>query len=158
MTPSQVIVALGSNLGNSSAILLQAIDQLQSWSTSPVRASSIWVTDPVDCPPNSPPFHNAVASLAPLPGETPETLLPKLLQLETRFGPRPRHLPNEPRPLDLDLILFGREERNSPQLTLPHPRAIHRRFVLGPLAEIAPDLLFPGQQLTVRQLLDTLSR
>jgi len=64
---------------------------------------------------------------------------------------------NEARPLDLDLIAFGGEVRTSRELTLPHPRAHSRRFVLQPLSEIAPDLLLPGQAKPVRQLLSELA-
>ena len=72
--------------------------------------------------------------------------------------PAPQILPlkkihNEPRPLDLDLISFGNETRASKELTLPHPRAHQRRFVLSPLAEIAPEWIMPGQAKTVAQLL-----
>jgi 2-amino-4-hydroxy-6-hydroxymethyldihydropteridine diphosphokinase len=63
---------------------------------------------------------------------------------------------NEPRPLDLDLVAFGNETRATPVLTLPHPRAHLRRFVLQPLSEIAPDLILPGQTKTVAQLLKEL--
>jgi 2-amino-4-hydroxy-6-hydroxymethyldihydropteridine diphosphokinase len=147
------IVALGSNLGDSQAILEQALDHLQAWSAVPLLKSSIWKTAPVDCPPGSPPFLNAVCALIPFPHESPETLLKKLLGLEQNFGPRPRRFPNEPRLLDLDLILFGEQIRSSPDLTLPHPRAVQRRFVLGPLVEIAPDLVFPGRHRTVGELL-----
>jgi 2-amino-4-hydroxy-6-hydroxymethyldihydropteridine diphosphokinase len=63
---------------------------------------------------------------------------------------------NEARPLDLDLITFGGETRSSPDLTLPHPRAHLRRFVMEPLAEIAPELVLPGQKKTVRELLANL--
>lgn len=65
----------------------------------------------------------------------------------------PKKILNEPRPLDLDLIVFGNEVHNSPELILPHPRAHLRRFVLQPLAEIAPDLILPGQGRSVAELL-----
>jgi 2-amino-4-hydroxy-6-hydroxymethyldihydropteridine diphosphokinase len=61
---------------------------------------------------------------------------------------------NEPRPLDLDLISFGPERRETPRLTLPHPRAAEREFVLVPLAEIAPELRLPGYDQSVVQLLE----
>ena len=67
-------------------------------------------------------------------------------------GRRRNHL-NEPRPLDLDLIAFGTETRDRPELILPHPRAHLRRFVLQPLSEIAPDLILPGQAKSVLDLL-----
>jgi len=76
--------------------------------------------------------------------------------LELEFGRRPKTVRNEPRPLDLDLIAFRQELRDSEHLTLPHPRARQRRFVLQPLSEIAADLILPGQSLSVRQLLETL--
>jgi 2-amino-4-hydroxy-6-hydroxymethyldihydropteridine diphosphokinase len=110
----------------------------------------------VDCPPGSPVFINAVVRLAPLKGETPESLLGKLQALEREFGRRPKQVLNEPRPLDLDLIAFNNEVRSGPELVLPHPRAHLRRFVLAPLAEIAPSLILPGQQKSVRELLSAL--
>jgi 2-amino-4-hydroxy-6-hydroxymethyldihydropteridine diphosphokinase len=94
--------------------------------------------------------------LTPSNDETPESLLAKLQSLERDFGRRPKRMLNEPRPLDLDLIAFGFEVRNSPELTLPHPRAHSRRFVLQPLSEVAPDFVLPGQAMTVAQLLATL--
>ncbi len=134
------IIALGSNLGNSDDLVQQAIEKLTVFSDAPILRSSLWKTEPVDCPPGSPPFINAVVVLKPRAGETPESLLAKLQGLEREFGRRPKTIYNEPRPLDLDLISFRRETRNSPQLTLPHPRAHLREFVLGPLAEISPKL------------------
>ncbi|MCI0744899.1 MAG: 2-amino-4-hydroxy-6-hydroxymethyldihydropteridine diphosphokinase, partial [Verrucomicrobia subdivision 3 bacterium] len=115
--------------------------------------SSVYETEPVDCPPGSARFLNAVVGLVPRPDETPETLLARLQALEREFGRQPKIVPNEPRPLDLDLITFGREVRDTPTLVLPHPRAHLRRFVLEPLAEIAPGLILPGQNDTVAGLL-----
>ena len=145
-------VALGSNLGDSLRLLEAAFVRLQEFSAGPIRRSSLWRSPPVDCPPGSPDFLNAVAALLPLPGETPESLLARLQALETGFGRAPKTVLNEPRPLDLDLITFGNELRSTPRLTLPHPRAHLRRFVLEPLAEIAPLLILPGQTRTVAQL------
>lgn len=107
----------------------------------------------MDCPAGSPDFVNAVAGLAPRPGDTPESLLAALQKLEKEFGRQTREILNEPRPLDLDLIAFGRETRATKELTLPHPRAHLRRFVLQPLSEITPDLVLPGRRLTVAELL-----
>jgi 2-amino-4-hydroxy-6-hydroxymethyldihydropteridine diphosphokinase len=146
-------IALGSNVGDSAGILRQAMTRLESLGVGPVRKSSLWRSTPVDCPPGSPPFVNAVAELALLPGETPESLLRKLQAMEKEFGRVPKKVLNEPRPLDLDLIAFGAEVRHSAELILPHPRAHLRRFVLQPLKEIAPDLILPGQAKTVAQLL-----
>jgi 2-amino-4-hydroxy-6-hydroxymethyldihydropteridine diphosphokinase len=150
-------VALGSNLGDSVALLRLAGTRLERLSRSPLRRSSLWRSTPVDCPPGSPAFLNAVVALEPLPGTTPESLLLDLQAIERALGRRPKRVLNEPRPLDLDLIAFGEETRQSEQLTLPHPRAHRRRFVLEPLTEIAPDLILPGHHQSVRQQLETLS-
>jgi 2-amino-4-hydroxy-6-hydroxymethyldihydropteridine diphosphokinase len=146
-------VALGSNLGDGKRNVLAAMDRLQELSDQPLLRSTLWETEPVDCPPGSPKFINAMIGLVPRQGETPESLLGKLQKLEQKFGRKPKQVLNEPRPLDLDLIAFGGETRHTPELTLPHPRATQRRFVLGPLADIAPDLILPGQDETVAQLL-----
>jgi 2-amino-4-hydroxy-6-hydroxymethyldihydropteridine diphosphokinase len=150
-------IALGSNLGDSKGAVLQAMDRLQGLSDFPLLRSSLWQSTPVDCPPASPPFVNAVAGLLPRAGETPDHLLDQLKAMEVEFGRQPKQVINEPRPLDLDLIAFRQETRGSPDLTLPHPRAHLRLFVLRPLSELASDLVLPGQVLTVRQLLETLN-
>lgn len=149
-------VALGSNLGDSRGNILSAMRHLQEISDEPLLRSSLWQTAPVDCPPDSPPFVNAVVGLVPRASETPESLLAKLQELERTFGRQPRKVLNEARPLDLDLIAFGNERRATKELTLPHPRAHQRRFVLQPLSEIAPDFILPGQTKTVAQSLDEL--
>ena len=157
MTPPPLaIVALGSNLAEPRQNVLRAIDLLQALSDSPLLKSSLWQTAPVDCPPGSPTFVNAVVGFVPRTGETPESLLAKLQALEKQFGRRPKKEINEPRPLDLDLIAFGDEVRHGDVLVLPHPRAHKRRFVLQPLAEIAPDLILPGQRRIAAELLEML--
>jgi 2-amino-4-hydroxy-6-hydroxymethyldihydropteridine diphosphokinase len=152
------MVALGSNLGDSAEILRKAMARLHSFSDEPIRKSSLWQTPPVDCPPGSPNFLNAVVALVARAGDTPESLLEKLQELQREFGRVPKKVLNEPRPLDLDLIAFGSERRNTPDLILPHPRAHLRRFVLQPLSEIAPDLILSGQVKTVAQLLARLPK
>ena len=146
-------IALGSNLGDSRQVILDAMARLQHFSDQPILKSSLWQTTPVNCPPNSPLFVNAVVGFAPQKNEAPESLLQKLRALEKEFGRPPKKVLNEPRSLDLDLIVFGTETRNSPELILPHPRAHLRRFVLQPLSEIAPDLILPGQPKIISQLL-----
>jgi 2-amino-4-hydroxy-6-hydroxymethyldihydropteridine diphosphokinase len=146
-------VALGSNLGDSRQIIQQALERLQELSTRPLLKSSLWRTTPVGCPPGSPMFVNAVVGLVPQLGETSESLLEKIRVLEIEFGRQAIKVPNEARPLDLDLIAFGTETRASDSLTLPHPRAHQRRFVLQPLSEIAPELILPGQSKSVSELL-----
>ena len=131
----------------------RALADLRSLSDQPLLQSSLWQTTPVDCPPGSPLFLNAVAGLVPRADETPETLLARLQRMESAFGRQPRQARNEPRPIDLDLLTFEREVRATATLTLPHPRAHLRRFVLEPLNEIAPDCILPRQTKTVHQLL-----
>ena len=151
-----VIVALGSNLGDSLAIIRNAMQRLRHLSGEKLLVSSLWQSTPVDCPPGSPPFINAVVAFTPVAGETPESLLEKLQALEQAFGRQPKVVLNEPRSLDLDLIAFGAETRDTPRLTLPHPRAHLRRFVLEPLNEIALGLVLPGQTVSVGELLKSL--
>ncbi len=146
-------MALGSNQGDSRQIILQAMERLQAFSVQPLLRSSLWRTSPVDCPPNSPAFINAVAGLTPPASETPESLLAKLHELERQFGRHRKNVVNAPRPLDLDLIAFCAQTRNTRNMRLPHPRAHQRRFVLAPLCEIAPGLVLPFQTKTIRQLL-----
>jgi len=149
-------IALGSNLSDPKQNVVRAMDRLQELSDCPLLRSSLWQSMQVDCPPGSPVFINAVVGLLPGANERPEGLLDILQSLEQEFGRRPKTVLNEPRPLDLDLISFRQEMRDSELLTLPHPRAHLRRFVLQPLSEIAADLVLPGQVLSVRQLLGTL--
>ena len=151
-----VIIALGSNLGAARHNIERAIEHLRGLSDQPLLKSSLWETTPVDCPPGSPKFVNAVVGFEPRADETPESLLAKLQAIEKQFGRRPRKVVNEPRVLDLDLIVFGSQKRNSPDLVLPHPRANQRRFVLQPLGEIAPNVILPGQTKTVAALLKEL--
>ena len=132
------------------------MERLQTLSDEPILRSSLWETAPVDCPPGAPPFLNAVVAFIARGDATPERLLATLQAWEREFGRWPKQVLNEPRPLDLDLISFGPELRTAPELTLPHPRACLRRFVLAPLAEIAPDYVPPGQARTVAQLLAAL--
>jgi 2-amino-4-hydroxy-6-hydroxymethyldihydropteridine diphosphokinase len=150
-------IAIGSNLGDSRATVLRAVERLQELSDQPLAKSSLLETEPVDCPPGSSNFVNAVVGLIPRRDETPESLLRKLQNLEKEFGRTPKKVLNESRPLDLDIIAFGNEVRATPELTLPHPRAQVRQFVLQPLAEIAPDLILPGQGRAVSELFKQLT-
>jgi len=149
-------ISLGANLGDPVATILHAMERLQELSDKPMLKSSLWRTSPVDCPPGSPQFVNAVVGLKPRDRETPESFLAKLLALEKEFGRRRKKVQNEPRLLDLDLIAFGTETRHSADFVLPHPRAHKRKFVLQPLSEIAAGLVLPGQTKTVAELLAAL--
>ena len=144
-----VAVALGSNLGDRRANLDFAVSRLESLLTS-LRVSSYRETDPVGVPDQQPAFLNAAAI-----GETEMTargVLDALLAIERERG-RERPFPGAARTLDLDLVLFGDLVADDPMLTVPHPRFRERRFVLEPLAEVAPELVDPVTGLSVAQLL-----
>lgn len=125
-----VVIALGSNLGDRAYNLRRAIASLP---IRVVRVSAFLETEPVDAPP--PMFLNAVVV-----GHTdlgPHALLNALLALEKRLGRTRRGIRNEPRVIDLDLIAHGATRMRTPALTLPHPRAHGREFVMQPLAGVA---------------------
>jgi 2-amino-4-hydroxy-6-hydroxymethyldihydropteridine diphosphokinase len=134
-----------------------AIAALQDYAVAEsFAASSLWRTSPVDCPPGSAPFLNAAVRFDPIADLTAETLLNELKSLEKVFGRGRKIVRNAPRELDLDLLVFNNERRDTAHFVLPHPRAVDRLFVLAPLAQVAPDLVWPGTQTTVAQLLNTL--
>lgn len=146
-----VAVALGSNLGDRAAHLRYALDRLHDLLVDLV-ASPFIETEPEGVGPQ-PPFLNAVAvGRSALP---PTGLLDALLAIERERG-RERPFAGAPRSLDLDLILAGDLVVAAPGLEVPHPRFRTRRFVLEPLAAIAPDLVDPVTGLTVRELLERL--
>ena len=149
-------IALGSNLGDAPANVLRAFSRLESLTDQPLLRSSLWETTPVQCPQGSPLFINAMAGLVPRASETPFSLLARLQSLEKEIGRQPKKILNEPRLLDLDLIAFGPVVIATPELTLPHPRAHARQFVLQPLSEIVPGFVLPGTQTTVAEFLHRL--
>lgn len=136
----RAFVALGANLGDAAATVVQAGDALAALPrTQLVARSSLYRSAPVDA--IGPDFVNAVAELSTELDAA--TLLDDLHAIESRFG-RVRGERNAPRTLDLDLLLHGETVVHTPRLTLPHPRLHLRAFVLVPLAEIAPGLSLPG--------------
>ncbi len=147
-----MVVALGSNEGDSVAQVEKAFDDLEALAGGDLLRSSLWRTQPVDCPPGAADFINAAAAFVAPDALTPERLLYDLKRLERAAG-RVEGTRNAPRPLDLDLLVFGDERRSLPWFHLPHPRATTRRFVLAPAAEIVPHLCWPGTERTVVELL-----
>lgn len=128
------VVALGANLGDRAGTLRAALAELEARGNVIFARSSFYETVPVGYL-EQPNFINATA-LVGVPAEiSPETFLAELLDVEKKFG-RVRSFPNAPRTLDLDLIFFDGETRNTPALTLPHPRWRERTFVTEPLAEM----------------------
>jgi 2-amino-4-hydroxy-6-hydroxymethyldihydropteridine diphosphokinase len=143
-----VVIALGSNIGDRRAHIAFAVAKLDQMLTN-LRVSSFIETEPVDVPDEQPAYVNAVVV-----GETtlaPEELLGRLQAIERERG-RERRSFRAARTLDLDLILYGALVRSGPGLEIPHPRFRERAFVLGPLAEVAPDLIDPVSGRTARQL------
>ena len=135
-------IALGANLGDPVRTVTAAIAALRTLpDTEFLAASSLYRTAPVGLR-HQPDFINAVVELVAVPPAP--ALLQSLFEIEGRFG-RQRSVKNAPRTLDLDLLLYGDEVSDDPELTLPHPRLHERAFVLAPLADIAPQLLIPGR-------------
>ena len=151
LTP--VAIAVGSNVGNRQGHLEWAFAWLSARLAN-FRKSSLILTEPVDVPGHQAPYLNGAVT-----GSTmlaPEDVLAQLLELEHARG-RVRAVPRAPRTLDLDLIFYGDLVLNTPALVLPHPRFRQRRFVLEPLAEIAPGWRDPVTSRTVAELLAALS-
>jgi 2-amino-4-hydroxy-6-hydroxymethyldihydropteridine diphosphokinase len=146
------VVALGSNLpgsyASSEALLGAALSALAQ-AGAPVLAHSSWWRSTAWPDPTEPPYVNGVALIDWT--ASPAKLLRVLRGLERHFGRR-RGQPNAPRTLDLDLIACGRARLSASSLILPHPRAFERRFVMGPLAEIAPAWRDPGSNRTALDL------
>lgn len=150
--PYLAAIALGSNLGDRAAHLDFALDRLAPF-LSHLRVSSRYETAPVDVAGAQPMFLNMAVvgetTLAPL------ELFAELQAIESDRG-RSRPYPNAPRTLDLDLVLYGELIVDLAALVVPHPRFRARRFVLEPLAEIAPAMRDPVTGLTVAELLQRL--
>jgi len=142
-------ISLGSNLGDRAVMLERAIAVMNSAGIQVARQSSLYVTEPLDAPGQAW-FLNAVVeaetSLLPL------QLLHSLLKIERQLGRR-RITPHGPRTIDLDILFYGSSVIRSRELEVPHPRLTERRFVLVPLAQIAPEFRHPTLRLTVTQLL-----
>lgn len=136
-------VALGSNLGDSRRILVEAVDVLDAWPGIRFLATSRFYRTPPWGMTDQPDFLNAVVRLHT--DLSPHTLLDALMDIERRAGRVRDGVRWGPRTLDLDLLHMDGVSIADDRLTLPHPRIAERAFVLLPLAELAPTLLLPGQ-------------
>jgi 2-amino-4-hydroxy-6-hydroxymethyldihydropteridine diphosphokinase len=146
-----VYLSLGSNIGDREARLRDAIARLQTLGRV-VSVSSFYETEPVEFTDQGW-FLNCAVALETT--ETPEQVMEAILQIEHEMG-RQRLQKKGPRLIDIDILLFSDKVVDSAQLTIPHPAMHERRFVLQPLAEIAPEAWHPVLKKTVRELLDTL--
>jgi len=133
-------IALGSNIENPEAQVTRAFDEISALpQTRLIRRSRLHRTKPVGYA-DQPDFVNAMALV-----ETalePRALLDALLAIEQKHG-RKRAIPNGPRTLDLDIIVYGKRVIDEPGLKVPHPRAKEREFVMAPLKEVWPDVVIP---------------
>jgi 2-amino-4-hydroxy-6-hydroxymethyldihydropteridine diphosphokinase len=149
LATSDVVVAVGSNVGDRESHLAFAVSRLSEL-LSNLRQSRWYDTAPVGVSPDQPRYLNGV--VAGTTTLSARELLEALLAIEQAAG-RTRPSPMAPRTLDLDLILFGKERIAEPGLTVPHPRFRERLFVLEPLADLAPDLVDPESGRTISDLL-----
>ena len=147
-----VVLALGGDLAGDypslEALLEAALSSLPRAGLRILRRSGWWRSAAWPDP-SQPAYLNGVAIVETT--LSPQGVLAQILALEAAFG-RKRGAANAPRTLDIDLIAYGRQVIDAPDLTLPHPRAAERRFVMGPLAEIAPDWVHPTLGKTAAEL------
>ncbi len=146
-------VSLGSNLGDRSGYLLLAVRGMLAAGLDVIRLSSVYETEPVEYI-DQPTFLNMVAELRGTTLPSPEQTLARMLRIEYALG-RIRDVEMGPRTIDLDLLIYKDEQRNTEFLKLPHPRIHLRRFVLEPLNELVPTLSHPTHKRTIRDLLRT---
>ena len=148
---SRAYLSLGSNLGDREAQLRDA-QALLGTAGRVEKVSSFYETEPVEFT-DQPWFLNCAVELETT--QTPQQLMASILCIEQEMGRR--HVQKKgPRSIDIDILLFGNEVISSNQVTIPHPAMHQRRFVLEPLAEIAPEVVHPGCKKTIRELLGAL--
>lgn len=139
---SKIALMLGGNLAGTAKAMAEALGKLAASGVRDLHRSEVMVSKAVDCVPDTPDFLD-MAVTGSWEG-TPEELLKVCQQLEREAGRPEKHSSRESRILDCDIILFDDLILDSPDLTIPHPRAEKRLFVLEPLAQIAPEMVFPG--------------
>jgi 2-amino-4-hydroxy-6-hydroxymethyldihydropteridine diphosphokinase len=145
-----VYLALGSNIGDRETNLRAAIERLPAAGIAVLRESAIYETEPVGYTKQRW-FLNMVVEAET--GLFPMQLLTRTGKIERALG-RVRGMHNGPRTIDIDILLYGNAVVRAPRLEIPHPRMHERRFVLAPLADLAPDLRHPVTRYSMRQLLE----
>jgi 2-amino-4-hydroxy-6-hydroxymethyldihydropteridine diphosphokinase len=144
-----VYLSLGSNVGDRETHLARARERLATEDTHVLRASAIYETEPRDFPDQAW-FLNQVLEVAT--DLLPKQLLARVQKIERALERLPTH-PKGPRTIDIDILFYGDTILSNPGLEIPHARLADRRFVLEPLAELAPDLRHPRTNATVREML-----
>lgn len=149
-------VGLGSNLGDRAGNLLLAVRGLMEASFFVNKLSAIYETEPVDLENahEHPKYLNMVAEIF-VTSVSPSQMLARMLRIEYLLGRKDKNF-KKPRTVDLDLLLFGNFQLYTDLLTLPHPHMHERKFVLMPLAELAPHLVHPVENRPIQELLETL--
>lgn len=144
-------IGLGSNVGDRAGNLLYAVRGLLEASFDIQKISAIYETEPLEMG-DSARFLNMAAQVR-ASGVTPSQMMARMLRIEYLLGRKDKNL-KKPRTIDLDLLFFNDHKCDTPFLTLPHPRLHLRKFVLVPMAEIAPGLVHPVFNETIEQLLE----
>ena len=145
-----IYLGLGSNVGDREANLEAALARLPAAGVRVTRVSPVYETEPVDSTAQRWFFNQVTEAETDL---FPLQLLARLQHIERALG-RVRTVAKGPRTIDIDILLYGQAVVRRPELEIPHPRMAERRFVLAPLADLAPDLRHPVTRRTVRELLE----
>ena len=147
----RVYLSLGSNIGDREGNLRKAVERLAAQEIRVLHASRIYETEPVDYKDQAWFLNQVVEAETAL---FPMQLLTRIGRVERELGRR-RTVRNGPRTIDIDILFYGAATVETARLEIPHPRIAQRRFVLAPLAELAPDLRHPVTHRSVRQMLES---
>ena len=151
LSMEKIYLSIGSNLGDKESNIASCIAMLGSYiENTDIRTSSFYLSDPLYNT-SQPTFINIIVELNTT--FTPFQFLDKIYDIEKMLGRSMDREKNAPRTIDIDIILFGDSFMETPELTIPHSYALLRKFVLVPLAELAPDKIFPGTKYKIIDLL-----